>query len=380
MAGQVIERGDRTFIVRIFMGRDGNGKRKYFNQTVHGTKKDALKVRNKLLRDKDLGLLADATNYTVDEYLDHWLEVAAKQKLRARTFNEYKSQLRRYVRPAVGHTKLAKLTPVAIQTLYSKMLEQGLSGRTVRLTHTILRSALKQAMKWRMIQHNPADAVDLPKHKAQEMIALSQDEASRFMAAAKESKWYLFLSLLLSTGLRPSEAIALRLSDIDLARNRLSVSRTLSRANGEWIVEKPKTKRSRRTVDLPPSLTLELVDYITELRRLGVREDDLLFTNEEGEPVNVRRITSDHFKPILERALLHQDMRLYDLRHTHATLLLIAGVHPKVVADRLGHADISLTLNTYSHVLPGMQRESAAKLDAMLYTNTANSRESHSVN
>ncbi len=153
--------------------------------TVHGTKKDAEKVRNKLLREKDLGILATPTHHTLDEYLDHWLEVAAKPRLRAKTFDEYKRQIARYVRPTLGHLKLTQVRPVTIQGLYGDMLNRNLSSRTVRLTHAILRNALDQAVKWQILTYNPADAVDLPRHEKQEMKVLSQEEANRFLEAAK---------------------------------------------------------------------------------------------------------------------------------------------------------------------------------------------------
>lgn len=171
--------------MRVFLGRDATGKRKYINEMVKGSKKDAQAVLNKLLLAKDVGALAVPSGSTLNEYLDHWLEAAAKPRLREATYHEYKEQLARYVRPELGHVKLSKLTPVAIQTCYSKILEAGLSARTVRLTHAILRNALSQAVKWRMLPYNPADAVDLPKQQREEIKALSREQAARFLELSK---------------------------------------------------------------------------------------------------------------------------------------------------------------------------------------------------
>lgn len=359
MAGQIVKRGERNYVVRVFIGRDATGKRKYLNEMVKGSKKDAQAVLNKLLRAKDMGALAVPSGSTLNEYLDHWLEAAAKPRLREMTYHEYKGQLARYVRPELGHVKLSKLTPVAIQTCYSKILEAGLSARTVRLTHAILRNALSQAVKWRTLPYNPADAVDLPKQQREEMYALSREQAARFLELSKGDRWHVLFTLLLSTGLRPSEAIALKWTDLDLAGGRLHVTRALARVEGRWVFSEPKTKSSRRVVYIPVSLARLLASQ--------PQTSELVFTNKDGEPVRIRGVIEDHFKPLLEKAGIPSKVRLYDLRHTCATLLLLAGEHPKKVAERLGHADIALTLNTYSHVLPGMQREGAEKLEALLF-------------
>lgn len=359
MAGQIVKRGERTFLVRVFLGRNADGKRKYLNETVRGTKKEAQAVLNKLLRAKDLGALALPSGDTLNEYLDHWLEAAAKPRLRASTYLEYKAQLVRYVRPELGHVKLSKLTPVAIQACYGKMLAAGLSARTVRLTHAILRNALHQAVKWQVLPYNPADAVDLPKQQQEEMKALSREEAARFLEVSKGNRWHVLFTLLLATGLRPSEAIALKWTDLDLAGGRLHVTRTVAKVEGRWVFNEPKTKSGRRVVYLPVSLVRLLADQ--------PRVSELVFIGDDGEPVRLQGVIEHHFKPLLVKAGLPREVRLYDLRHTCATLLLLAGEHPKKVAERLGHADISLTLNTYSHVLPGMQREGAEKLEALLF-------------
>ena len=350
-AGQIIRRGDRKFLIRIYLGLDANGKRKYHNQTIHGTKKEAQQALTDLLLKQDKGQLAGPVVTTLNAYLDHWLETAARPRLRPKVFLEYAAQLVRYVRPALGSMRLSQLSPLAIQGLYGGMLARGLSVRTVRLAHAILRNALRQAVKWRILASNPADAVDLPKQQRKEMLAMTEAEAARFLAATAGGPWHELFALLLSTGLRPSEAIALRWTDLDLPGDRLMVQRKATRVGGRWLYEEPKTSKSRRTIDLPQE--------ITKLLNERVRDGDLVFSNGRGEPPDLRTVTLYHFKPALERAGLPISIRLYDLRHTHATLLLLAGIHPKIVSERLGHSSITITLDTYSHVLPGMQKESA---------------------
>lgn len=364
MAGQIIKRGERNFVVRVYLGTDASGKRDYLNQTVKGSKKDAQALLNKLLRDKDMGVLVEPARMSLDEYLDHWLSTSVKPRVRERTHKEYAATLRRHVREPLGSRRLGSLKPVDIQGLYTALQAAGRT-KSVRYVHTVLRDALNQAVKWQMLQMNPADFVDLPRQERTKMRALSQDEVSRLLEAASGSKWCILFSFMLGTGLRPSEALGLQWPDIDLVRGAVSVRRTLARVNGRWLFEEPKTKSSRRTVPLPLGLTAELSDHLSRQLELGFT--DLVFCNRNGGPSYERGIVQCAFKPALTAAGLPSEVRFYDLRHTHATLLLMAGVHPKVVAERLGHSNISITLDTYSHVLPNMQQEAAEHLNTMLY-------------
>ena len=368
MAGQILTRGKRNFIVRVYLGRDSEGTRKYMNETVRGTKKEAQALLNRLLRDKDLGMLIEPARMSLDAYLQHWLTTSVKPRVRARTFGEYDSTLKRYVTRRIGALPLGSIKPVDIQGVYSEMQEEGLGGM-VRLTHTLLKGALAQAVKWQMLMRNPADYVDLPKRKSSaKMRALNKAEVESFLVATAQSKWHVFFHLMVATGLRPSEALALTWKDIDLARGTLTVSKSLGWLKGEkrFVFNDPKTPASRRTVPLPFGLVRFLSEHMTRQYDLGFR--DLVFTTRAGDPSHQRVIVQEAFKPAIRRAGLKEDTRLYDLRHTHATLLLLADVHPKVVSERLGHSSVSITLDVYSHVLPNMQQEAADRLDALLYS------------
>lgn len=378
MAGQIIPRGNRTYLVRVYLGRDANGKRDYLNQTVRGSKKDAQMVLNKLLRDKDMGALIEPARMSLDEYLDHWLETSVKPRVREGTHQEYAATLRRNVRPILGAKKLGGIKPVDIQGLYTEMQKRGLKD-SVRYTHTVLKDALKQAVKWQMLSQNPADFVDLPKPSRSKTQALTQEQSQKFLEVAKPTKWYCFFSLLLSTGLRPSEALGLYWTDLDLAKGTLTVRRGLRRLKGKWVFDEPKTPSARRTLPLPSSLIGLLSTHMGTQHQLGF-DGPLVFTSPTGAPKHEDGIVKDYFKPLLKKAGLLDTVRLYDLRHTHATLLLLAGVHPKVVSERLGHSNITITLNTYSHVLPNMQQAAADKLEAMLFSEPEIPAEQHLTN
>lgn len=375
MAGQIINRGDKKWLVRIFAGRDSQGKRRYVNKTIRGTKKDANNYLSSTLVAMSRGTFVEPTPLTVDEYLDRWLHNAARGRLRERTFADYSELLKRYVRPAIGETKLSDLRPLDIQGVYTKMQERDLSARTVRYTHAVLTSALKQAVKWLMLSHNPAASVDLPKATRKEMKALSAKESERFLSAASEDRWGLVFALALTTGMRPEEYLALQWKDIDLGRGIATVQRVIvwNRKGGGWRFTEPKTSKSRRSIPLPASILRFLRSHKRHQceHRLkagaNYQQHDLVFATNEGAPLLIRNLLRRHFKPILIRAGLPESIRLYDLRHTCATLLLTANEHPKIVSERLGHSNITLTMDTYSHVLPSMQQGASEKLERILF-------------
>lgn len=365
-AGQIIDRGKNKHVVRVFLGRNANGNKTYLNRTVHGNKKDAQALLTKLLREQDLGVLATRTQVTLSEYIDEWLEKAVKPRVREATHKEYAATFRRYVREPLGTMRLSTIKPTDIQGIYATMQAAGV-GRTVGHVHTLLKDALNQAVKWEYLSRNPADYVDLPKRKPRnELRVMNQEEVERFLKAAERSKWSPLFHVLVGTGLRPSEAMALTWRDIDLGEARLTVRRGVRWVKGTgWVFSDPKSRSSRRTIPLPAGLVQVLSCHMDKQCELGFT--DLVFCTIDGQPKHQRGIVEHAFKPALSRAGLPKEIRLYDLRHTHATLLLLANVHPKIVAERLGHSSIKITLDTYSHVLPSMQQQAASKLDSLLY-------------
>lgn len=374
MAGQIIKRGDNTWLVRIFTGRDAQGKRRYVNKTIRGNKKDANNYLSKTLTAMSTGTFVEPVKLTVDEYLNRWLKMAAKPRLRERSFDDYSEKLDRYVRPLIGARKLSDVRAIDVQTIYSRMSGRDLSPRTIRYTHAILGSAFKQAVRWNMLPRNPCDAVELPRMERKEMQALSPEEVGRFLTAGTEDEYSTLFAFAVATGMRPEEYLALKWSDVDLEGRIASVTRTLVwRKGGGWYFGEPKTARSRRTVTFPEPLAKLLRAHRSKQAEIRLKtgaayaNDNLVFATLEGTPLSLRNLTQRHFKPILKRAKLSESLRLYDLRHTCATLLLAANEHPKVVSERLGHASITLTLDTYSHVLPTMQQAASDKLERILY-------------
>jgi len=381
MAGQIIQRGERTWLVRVFLGRDSKtGKRKYANKTIHGNRKDAQRYLNGALREIDLGTFVEPSAMSLSEYVDKWLESAARPRVSQRTADGYEALLRRYILEPLGSKRLDNLKALDIQKAYADIQARGLSARVVRHTHSALHNALKQAVKWGLLSRNPSELVELPKVPHKERQVLSPDEAINFIEAAAEMPHGLLFEFALITGMRPEEYLALQWSDIDFERGTATVQRALIRHKGEWSFQETKTARSRRTVSLPSQLLQKLFDHkrrqAEERLKAGPswQANSLVFCSETGTPHSIPNLTYRYFRPILVKAELPQ-IRLYDLRHSCATLLLIAEENPKVVSERLGHSTIVLTLDTYSHVLPTMQQQATAKLEKMLYSKAGTQKE-----
>jgi len=273
--------------------------------------------------------------------------------------------------PALGKRPLARVEPQDLQRLYSRKLEEGLAARTVGKLHVVLHRALQDAVRWGLVGRNVCDAVRPPKVHAQEMRTLSPDEARQFLAAAEGDALEALYVLAITSGLRQGELLALKWQDVDLEAGQLQVRRTIARVNGRGFVEQePKSARSRRSIALTPLAVDALRRHRArqlERRMIALvwEENDLVFANEVGRPIEAQNLVRRSFHPLLKRAEL-QRVRFHDLRHTAATLLLAQGVHPKVVQEMLGHSTVSLTLDTYSHVMPNMQAEAAAKMQAAL--------------
>lgn len=338
--------------------------------------RSAQKVLTEALRDMDAGTFVEPTSLILNNYLDRWLETAARPRVTERTHVGYKRLLDCHVKPELGLRKLSEVRPLHIQKLYTDMQERGLSARTVRYLHAVLSSALKQAVRWGMLPRNPAEWVELPKQTRKEMHALSPDEAARFLKAATEDRWGVLFAFALATGMRPEEYLGLQWKDVDLEGGAVTVRRALiwRAKGGGWYFGEPKTARSRRLIPLPATTLRALAEHRRKQAegRLkagpSYQQHDLVFATPTGGPLMPHNLKCRHFRPILERAKLPQSFRLYDLRHSCATLLLAAGEHPKVVSERLGHASVTLTLDTYSHVLPTMQEAASQKLEKMLFS------------
>ena len=379
MKGGIRKRGERSYQISISLGKDpSSGKYKYLSQTVRGTREEAKAVRARMVDKLASGGFIVPSKTTLAEYLETWLNEYARANLAPRTAEGYQLIVRRHLVPALGTITLTGLKPEHIQRYQSEKLSAGradgkggLSPHTVRHHYVTLHTALEHAVKMGLLGRNAADGVSPPRFQRHPWQSLSEYGVSSVLEAARGSKYYPVFYLALYTALRRSELLALRWCDVDLLLGRVHVTRSLHQlGGGEMVIRSPKSERSRRLVSLPPSAAEVLREHregqARQLAEVGkkLREDDLVFSSPDGKPLRPDTVTHAWVK--LVRRIGLKGIRLHDARHTHASLMLKQGVHPKIVQERLGHASIQLTLDTYSHIVPGLQEAAAAGFDKMI--------------
>lgn len=340
------------------------GKRKYYYAK---TQAEASAARTRALHDLAQGLPIVAEQLTVERWLTRWLDMATPN-LAPRSAARYRSLARRILMPAIGRIRLAKLSAQHIEAVYAQQLASGAAPASVRQLHAVLRRAIGEAQRLGLVQRNVAALVHAPKVPRHEMTVLLPDQAQRLLTTVRGERLEALYVLALTTGMRQGELLALRWRDVDLHECALHVQATLRYENADrYYLDPPKTPKSRRHI----SLSAPAVDALRQHRarqiaeRLAVgpawRDEDLVFTTLIGGALCGRVVTLGELPRLLAQAGLPR-IRFHDLRHTAATLLLRAGVHPKVVSELLGHATIAMTLDRYSHVAPDMQQ---AAVDAM---------------
>jgi integrase len=340
---------------KIVYGRTHNEVRRRLTEMVHS---------------KDSGTLSDARGVTVGEFLDQWMADVVQPSVRPWTYKGYEVHVRVHIKPALGRVPLDALSPRHVQALLNQKLAEGLSPKTVRYIRGTFRTALRQATRWGLIGRNPVDAVDGPKVERFEIRPFTPDEARQFLTAIRSDRLEALYSVALTMGLRQGEALGLRWQDVDLAMGSLHIKKQLQRVNGEFQLVEPKTPRSRRTLALPGSIVAALRHHKDhqqdERHKAGHQwqDSDLVFTTDRGRPLD-GTVVSHHFHRVLDHAGLPQ-RRFHDLRHSCATLLLVQGVSARVVMDVLGHSQIALTMNTYTHVIPELRREAADRMEALI--------------
>ncbi len=377
--GHVEKRSKNAWSIVIDLGRDpATGRRRRIRRSVKGaTKRQAEAELRRLLGEVEQGTYVEPTRLTLGDYLRRWLDDSARPRLAPTTTANYETLIERHIIPALGRVPLAALQPLHLQEFYLGRLEGGrvrgsggVSPRTVVLIHTVLHAALKQAVRWQLLSRNPADCVDVPRSRRPRVRTLSAEELPSFLEVIRGHRDEHLIQMALYTGLRRGELLALRWEDVDLEARSVRVRHGLVRTDGGMTLAGPKTKRSQRQVtvsDVALGILREVRRQQAEQKlRLGSRYHDggYVFCNSDGSLIDPSSVT--HRFADLARATGFPGLRFHDLRHTHATLLLMQGIHPKVVQDRLGHETITTTLDTYSHVLPTLQREAAAAIDAAI--------------
>lgn len=366
--GSIFQRKDGRFVGVLHLGYE-NGKR--IRRFFYGEKRSEVRDQlNQAQHDRRQGLPVAPDRQTTGEFLSAWLTGTAKPRLRERTFSDYKKIIDKHLVPAIGKVPLLKLGPEHVQQLLRQKTEEGLSPRRVRVIRAVLHTALAEALRWGRVGRNVADLVKAPRAVRYQPTVLNEAQSKALLKAAKKDRLGVLFSVALAVGLRLGEALGLRWKDLDFDRGTLTVRQALQRVGKELRFVEPKSERSRRLISLPQVTVNALKRHRTQQKKerlvAGSRwqQTELVFTSTIGTPLDERNVRRA-FGNLLTAAKL-PEIRIHDLRHTCATLLLAQGVHPKVVQETLGHSQISLTMDTYSHVLPHLGREAADKMNALL--------------
>jgi len=372
MRGSIQQRGKNTWRLRYDGPPTPDGKRKILSETVHGPKKDAGVALRDRLTALETGRHVSKNRETVAQFMESWLTNHAQSHTKPRTFMGYKQKVRAYIIPCLGGVQIQKLTPRHVQDLHQWILAKGLSNQSVVHAHRVLALALKHAVALDVIPKNPAELVSPPKPEPKAINVWDLDTIKRFLVAAKESQFQDVFRLAILTGLRRSELTGLTWKAISFESETLRVIRTLQRVTGKGLLSgEPKSQAGKRSValdetalDLLHSIRGKQLSLQAELGDLYQNTEGYVFTNDLGRPIDSDRLSREFTKIV--RGTKLPSATLHSLRHCHVSLLLEDGGSIRLVADRVGHADPSLTLRVYSHLMPGAQLAAANSLGKKL--------------
>ena len=353
MRGHLRKRGTRSWAVVVDIGHDPvTGKRRRRWITVKGTKRDAERRLTEILGEIAAAAFTEPSRVSVADYLDQWLRDYVALSVRPRTAQGYRTIVRR-LKGGLGRVRLADLKPQHVQRYYANLLADGLSAQTVRHHHRLLSQSVRQAVRWNIVPRNVMERVTPPRLSKPEVVSLSASEAQALLKAAEGTDYYLPIHLALYAGLRRSEVLGLRWSDVDLSTRRLTVVRTMVALSGERPhFAEPKSRESRRTIAFG-----EVTEEVLRPRR--AMPNVQVCARSGGSEMLPDSLTHGFRKIAVKCGL---EARFHDLRHAHASLLLESGVPLHVVKTRMGHSSIQTTVDIYGHVMPASDVEAGAVL------------------
>ncbi|HAF10377.1 MAG TPA: site-specific integrase [Chloroflexi bacterium] len=367
--GSIYKRKDGYWVAAISTG----GHRKHF---LSKSRQDVQQRLSKALNEQQAGTLTTGKRQTVEQFLERWL---SELQLRPMTIASYRQKIRLHVIPAIGRIALDKLTPAQVNTLLRAKEQAGHSPQNVAHIRAVLRAALNKAIRWNLVGRNAAALADPPRIQQYEAQYLTTEQARAFLDAAKGERLEALYSVALSLGLREGEALGLRWADVDFAARTVRVAKSLQRVPGAGMqLVEPKTKRSQRTLPM-----FDIVARALRAHRIRQTEErlfagsawvdtDLVFTTLEGRPLSPSHVISGSFHRVCRKAGVtygtrdHSGLRFHDLRHSAASILLAQGIPARTVMEQLGHSQVALTLNRYTHVPSALMEEAAKAMDRAL--------------
>lgn len=369
MRGSIRAKSKGSWQIQIYTGSGPDGKPRRHFETVKGRKGDAQKRLTELLSSLDKGVYVPTGRLTLGEHLQNWLQGYVKANCHVRTLDSYQSIAECHLIPALGHIQLKLLHPQTIQAYYGGAVEK-LAPRTVAKHHRLLSQALKYAVRQGYLGRNPCELVDPPTWKGKVMRTLTPGEVEILFDCSQSSYYYPVYYAAVSSGLRQAELLGLRWRDIDLDLLGVSISQVLYRRRGVCEFKEPKTPHSRRRVAMTPKLSIFLRGYRAAREALShelgmeLGLDSLVFAYPDGKPLSPSSLSHD-FTRIARLAKL-EGVHFHTLRHSFASIMLQRGAKPKVISEALGHSSVAFTMDTYSHIIEGMQSDAMALLDEVL--------------
>ena len=374
MKGSIRRRSKTSWELTIDMGRGPDGKRQRKFLSVQGKRADADRKLRELMAGLDKGIPVDTSNLTVGEYLAQWHAEYAVPHTRARTAERYLMDIRLNLTPRLGNIALVKVRATDVQTLVAELSEH-LSPASVKHALHVLSSAYRSALQTGLVWHNPCAGVRAPRLVGTEIAIPPTEVVNHILTLSRATPHHAAFHFLAYTGCRRGEAAGLQWQDLDLDSGKAFIRRSAARVKGQGIImQPPKTKRGERALSLDKT-TVELLrthqgDQLLAKAELGslYSKSGFVFAGPFGDPLDPFRLTDTWRRLSLKAGA--PGFRLHDLRHHHASMLLRANVHPKVVQERLGHSTIAVTLDIYSHSVPGLQAEAAETFSRLMESQT----------
>jgi integrase len=362
--GSIYRRADGRWCAAVRL--EGGGRRVFYGRT----RREAADKLHTAMEARLRGANLATAGLTTAIFLERWLRESVAPKVRPKTYDGYESLVRLHIVPVVGQIPLEKLGPQEVQTLLNRKVVEGLAPKTVLYMRGVLRTALNRAVRWGLVTRNAAALTDPPRYTPREVRYLQLDEIRLLLDIIKGDRLEALFIAAIALGMRQGELLGSRWSDVDLDAARWHVRRQLQRRAGIVTYTEPKTARGRRTLDVPASLVAALRSHrARQLEERLVagnqwRDADLVFSTPRGGPLIGTQVTK-HLQQLAKTAKI-RGLRFHDLRHTCATLLLAQQVPARVVMELLGHSQISLTMNLYSHVIPALRKEAAERMEVAL--------------
>lgn len=360
--------GSTSYQVVVESDRDPlTGKRERHYKTVNGTKKQAEAIMRQKIAEVESGGIVTASAMKVGDWMDEWLNLYLPD-IADTTRDGYRGPIKRYIKPVLGSIPVKALKTATIQSWINGLKDEKRAPKTIRNVYNNLNAAMEKAVLLRMIPYNPCRGVELPKIKKYQASVYNATQVNDLLKIAAGTDFYLALALLTSTGVRRGELLALKWKHIDLEKKVIHIRENMVKAGTVILEKSPKSDAGRRDIsigdDVVALLSEAKMQYFVDKSQPGFRDMDYVIHKANGTPYRPDAMTKKWERFLVQHNLPH--IRLHDLRHTHATLLIQAGVSPKVVQQRLGHSDVTITLNTYTHVMPDMAQDAADKLDSII--------------